>query len=80
MNRIKLLVRVLGLLGLALFIVLIVRQGVGELASSLAAAGFGLLALQGLAALLLALERLRPWRSGSARRIGQGGRVPEEPA
>lgn len=42
--------------------------------------GFGLLALQGLAALLLALERLRPWRSGSARRIGQNGRVPEEPA
>lgn len=43
MNRIKLLVRILGFLGLVLFIALIVRQGIGELTASLAAAGWGLL-------------------------------------
>ena len=58
MNRIKLLVRVLGLLGLALFIVLIVRQGVGELAASLAAAGFGLLALAGWHVLTMSCDGL----------------------
>lgn len=45
MNRIKLLVRVLGLLGLVLFVALIVHQGIGELAASLATAGYGLLVI-----------------------------------
>lgn len=58
MNRIKLLVRLLGLLGLALFIVLIVRQGVGELAASLASAGFGLLAIAGWHVLTMSCDGL----------------------
>lgn len=45
MNRLKLTARVLGVLGLALFVALIVRQGAAELAATLAAAGFGLLAV-----------------------------------
>src|SRR6056297_174652 len=58
MNRIKLLVRILGLLGLVLFIVLIVRQGIGELASALAAAGFGLLAVAGWHVLTMSCDGL----------------------
>ncbi|HKL53589.1 MAG TPA: lysylphosphatidylglycerol synthase domain-containing protein [Wenzhouxiangellaceae bacterium] len=58
MNRIKLLVRILGLLGLVLFISLIVHQGVGELASALAAAGFGLLAIAGWHVLTMSCDGL----------------------
>lgn len=47
MRRIKLVTHVLGLLGLLLFIALVVREGVGELAASLSAAGPGLLVIAG---------------------------------
>ncbi|MDT8409306.1 MAG: lysylphosphatidylglycerol synthase domain-containing protein [Wenzhouxiangellaceae bacterium] len=58
MNRIKLIVRILGLLGLLLFIALIVQQGIGELAASLAAAGFGLLAVAGWHVLTMSCDGL----------------------
>jgi putative membrane protein len=44
-NRFRNTVHLLGLLGVLLFVVLIVREGVGELAANLAAAGYGLLAV-----------------------------------
>ncbi|MBS3744637.1 MAG: flippase-like domain-containing protein [Wenzhouxiangellaceae bacterium] len=58
MNRLNFIVRVLGLLGLALFIALIVREGIGELAASLAAAGFGLLAVAGWHVLTMSIDGL----------------------
>jgi putative membrane protein len=44
-RRIRTTVHLLGLLGVLLFVVLIVREGVGELAANLAAAGYGLVAV-----------------------------------
>jgi len=45
MSRLKLTARVFGVLGLALFVVLVMREGAAELAATLAAAGAGLLAV-----------------------------------
>ncbi|MGK7294956.1 MAG: flippase-like domain-containing protein [Candidatus Wenzhouxiangella sp. M2_3B_020] len=47
MNRIRITVHALGVLGVVLFVALVVHQGIGELADALATAGYGLLALAG---------------------------------
>jgi len=58
MTRIQFIVRVLGLLGLLLFVALIVREGVGDLLDSLATAGLGLLAVAGWHVLTMSIDGL----------------------
>ena len=58
MTRLKFIAHALGLLGVALFIALIVREGVGELIDSLATAGFGLLIVAGWHALTMSIDGL----------------------
>jgi putative membrane protein len=70
-KRIRNTVHVLGVLGVLLFVVLIVREGVDELAANLAAAGYGLLLVAGWHVLTMTCDGLAlPVVMRPRRRIG----------